>query len=364
MQWTWQLDGFPNFKYDEDILNESEIQYHENVGRISGAITMIDDNDTLALRIELLTQEALATSNIEGEILNRDSVQSSIKRHLGIFTPRSNIQPKEAGIAELMTDVYVNFNQPLSKKVLCDWHRMITNGRRDLDVIGNYRNHPEPMQIVSGNISRQKIFYEAPPSDQMNNEMKRYIDWYNKVLSDNKTPNLILAGIAHLYFELLHPFEDGNGRIGRALVEKALSQRNKAPTLNSFAKIIDLQKEEYYNALHLCNHSLDIQAWLKYFARTVLKSQEYTFQMVQFIIKKSKFLYKFGSLLNVRQLKVILRLFEEGINGFKGGLSAANYQSISGASAATTTRDLLSLVELGVLRREGILKSTRYYLDI
>ena len=177
-------------------------------------------------------------------------------------------------------------------------------------------------------------------------------------------PMLLRSGIAHVYFESIHPFEDGNGRIGRAISEKALSQGLKRPTLIALAQAIERSKKAYYTALQAGNRGLDIQEWLEYFCRTVLSAQDYTQSMIDFLIEKGKFYDRFSNKLNERQSKVIARMFEEGIEGFKGGLSAENYISITGAPRATTTRDLQGLVELGALKKTGERKHTRYYLNI
>lgn len=365
MQWIWQDKNFPNFEYDSSLFIEFEQEFYRNSGIIIGVLSHLDRDNLEYFKIEILTQEAVSTSIIEGEILKRESVQSSIRKHLGLKTDNRKVQPNEAGISEMMVDLYLNFDRPLTHQTLFQWHEMLMNGRRDLEIIGNYRQHPEPMQIVSGNLSAPKIFYEAPPSDQVFKAMENFIAWYNINISlQNGISTLILAGITHLYFEIIHPFEDGNGRIGRALVEKAISQKIKAPALNSFAKIIEFRKKEYYDALQSCNYGLNINKWLLFFSKALLDSQQYTIKLVGFLVAKSKFFIRYNEQLNERQLKVLLRVFEEGIEGFKGGLSAANYKTICGTSSATTTRDLQELVNIKALNKTGELKHTRYFLNL
>jgi Fic family protein len=365
MQWIWQDKNFPNFEYDPSLFIEFEQEFYRNTGIIIGVLSHLDDTDLEHLKIEILTQEAISTSIIEGEILKRESVQSSIRKHLGLKTDNRKVQPNEAGISEMMVDLYLHFDETLTHQMLFQWHEMLMNGRRDIDVIGNYRQHPEPMQIVSGNLSAPKVFYEAPPSKQVFEAMDELIKWYNvHITSQNGISTLILAGIIHLYFEIIHPFEDGNGRIGRALVEKVISQKLKAPALNSFAKIIESRKKQYYDALQSCNFSLNINQWLMFFSKALLDSQQYTIKLVNFLVAKSKFFIKFNQKFNERQTKVLLRVFDEGIEGFKGGLSANNYQAISRTSPATATRDLQELVNLKALKKTGELKHTRYFLNL
>jgi Fic family protein len=364
MTWIWQLQNWPNFEYDSSLFTNVEQQFIQNNGILIGAIKHFSENNTEQLKIEILTQEAIATSIIEGEIVQHYSVQSSIKKHLGLQTDKRKIQLNENGIAELMVDVYKNFNTPLTHTTLYKWHKMICNGRRDVEQIGAYRKHEDAMQIVTGNLGNQKLLYEAPPSNSIKNEMQLFINWYNKSIMNKGMPTIVIAGLVHLYFECIHPFEDGNGRIGRALVEKIISQKLGFPALHSLSKIIETNKKEYYAALQSSNHNLNCNKWLYYFSNTIIQAQLYTVNMVDFIIAKAKFFTKFSNTLNVRQEKVVLRIFDAGLEGFKGGLSAANYKSITGTSAATATRDLQELVTTKAIVKTGQLKHTRYSLNL
>ncbi|MCP9768552.1 Fic family protein [Lacihabitans sp. LS3-19] len=364
MQWIWENKNWPNFEYDSSKLVELENEFLQNSGKIIGIISHIQPNDIENLKIEILTQEAVSSSGIEGEILQRESVQSSIRKHLGLKTDYIKIPANAAGVSEMMVDVHLKFDQTLAHQTFFEWHKMLMNGRRDIEVIGNYRQHIEPMQIVSGNLNAPKVYYEAPPSAVVKSEMEQFINWYLENISNSEKYSFIeFVGIAHLVFEIIHPFEDGNGRLGRALVEKAISQKLKTPTLNSFSKVIELNKKEYYEALQSSNFSLNIDKWLLFFGKKILESQEYTIKLIEFIIAKTKFFIKFNSSLNERQLKVLLRVFEEGIVGFKGGLSAANYKTICGTSSATATRDLQELVSINALTKTGELKHTRYHIN-
>lgn len=363
MEWVWQNKNWPIFEFDSPNIADFERTFIQNSGRMMGAIQHLEENNLDILKIELLSQEAISTSSIEGEILNRDSVQSSIRKHLGLKSDFRKVPPNASGISEMMVNLYLHFNVPLTHETLFEWHKMLMNGRRDVETIGDYRQHAEPMQIISGNYNSPKVFYEAPPSSQVFAEMDRFLQWFNQKLLDNSLPTLIFAGIAHLYFEMIHPFEDGNGRIGRALVEKAISLRLKSPSLNSLAKVIELEKKEYYASIQTCNNQLTINNYLKYFSELVLKSQDYSYKMVNFLIFKTKFFSKFQNELNARQEKVLSRIFDEGLEGFKGGLSAGNYKTITGASNATTTRDLQELLALKAITKTGELKHTRYFLN-
>lgn len=362
MAWVWQHKDWAKFEYDSTKLHQYESDFLLNAGRILGLIQVVEQEGLNTLKVEILSQEALSTSSIEGEILDRDSVQSSIKKHLGLQTDFRRVEPNVAGIAEMMVDLFQNYDTELTHEMLFEWHKMLMNGRRDVDNIGGYRSHSEPMQIISGNLSNPRVFYEAPPSHLVLSEMDKFTHWYKTQLATNIS-TLAFAGITHLYFEMIHPFEDGNGRIGRALIEKAISQRFGKPIFMSMAKAIENRKKAYYEAIQNCNHQLQIDKYLAYFAQTVLESQEYTIQLIHFILLKVKLFNQFQSQLNDRQIRVLLRVFEAGIEGIKGGLSAKNYQSISQTSSATVTRDLQELVNLGILIKTGELKSTRYWLN-
>ncbi|WP_339608508.1 Fic family protein [uncultured Roseivirga sp.] len=366
MTWNWQLKKWPQFIYNEEDFKEQELQFFEKAGMLYGSFQHIDADEQEALKIDLISQEAVKTSEIEGEVLNRDSIHSSIRRQFGLQTDHRRIEPAEQGIAEMMVDLYRNYEAPLTKETLCSWHEMLTNGRRDLIDIGRYRTHEDPMQIVSGHMGRPVIHFEAPPSKRVSQEMESFLTWFNHSIKSgkNELPVLVRAAIAHLHFECIHPFEDGNGRIGRAISEKSLSQSIGRPTLIALSNTINEHKKSYYEALESNNKDLDISDWISYFSDAVLNAQDETQKTIAFIIEKGKFYKRFEKLLNARQSKVVERVFREGFKGFKGGLSAKNYQKISGAPSATATRDLAKMVEIGAFTRTGELKSTRYHLNI
>ena len=362
MGWNWQHKNWPNFTYDAAALSQDESQFLHKSGIMRGSLKHITEDDKESLRIQLISEEAYKTSEIEGEILDRDSLQSSIRKHFGLKTDNRKIPAAEHGIAEMLVDLYKTYDVPLESERLFLWHEMLTNGRRDLQDMGRYRTHTDPMQIVSGSLHEPEVHFEAPPSESVPDEMKTFIDWFNG--QGTRLPILLRSGIAHIWFESIHPFEDGNGRIGRAISEKALSQGLGRPTLIALAQAIERSRKDYYSALQVGNRRLDIQDWLEYFNKTVLEAQDYTQSMIDFLIEKSKFYDRFKGKLNERQGKVIARMFDEGIEGFKGGLSAENYISISGAARATATRDLQGLVEIGAVKKTGLRKYTRYSLNI
>ena len=365
-KWNWQQNDWPNFSYDKKILDLLESEYIKESGVSIGVMRHLSKNDQDELKLEILSSEALKTSEIEGEILDRDSVQSSLGKEFGIGERylHGRIKPEEAGIAMMMKDLYTNFNLPLTNKTLCEWHDKLLNGRIDIER-GKYRTSDDAMRVVSGRIDKPKIHFIAPPASNIPKEMNQFINWFNKTAPEGEELllPLIRAGIAHLYFVSIHPFEDGNGRIGRALVDKALSQNLGKPALIALSSTINDKRKEYYKALETNNKNNQITQWLSYFGKTIIEAQKQTIQQVDFIISKAKFFNTYEKLLNLRQKKAMLRILKEGPKGFTGGFSAKNYMSVVRTTSATATRDLKDLVDKGIFTKTGKLKSTRYKLN-
>jgi Fic family protein len=366
MKWNWQINEWPEFSFDSSDLAPLESTFLTTSGVLLGTCNHLDEEELSELRVELMSDEALKTSEIEGEFLNRDSLQSSIRRQFGLQTDSRRIPPAEQGISEVTVQVYRTWADPLTDPMLWDWHARLTMGRRDLSDMGCYRTSPEPMQVVSGPVDKRKVHFEAPPSDRMQGEMETFNTWFNRTApsGEQPLPALVRAGIAHLWFVSIHPFEDGNGRIGRFIAEKALSQNLQRPTLIALARAIEADRKAYYAALEKVNRQLEITDWLIWFAKTVLDAQNLTIRNIRFLVEKSKLYTRLGPSLNERQNRVLSRMFKEGLSGFKGGLSAENYIRIAKTSASTATRDLQDLVAQGALTRTGELKATRYHLNL
>jgi Fic family protein len=366
MDWNWQWPDWPNFSWDKQRFAKAEERFLIEAGMCVGAIKHFGSDDRDLLMIEAMSSEALTTSEIEGEILDRDSVQSSVRRQLGLGTDNRRAGPAEQGIAEMIVSLYRSYDEPLTDEMLFNWHRSVTNGRHDLKDVGRYRTHEDPMQIVSGATYHPKIHFEAPPSPNVPGEMARFIDWFRRTSPNGSEPlpAITRAGIAHIYFESIHPFEDGNGRIGRAIAEKALAQTFGYPTLTALATTILAKRRTYYEALEANNRSLEITPWLAWFAATAIEAERRASARVDFLIDKTRLLDSLRGQLNDRQEKALLRMLREGPEGFKGGLTAGKYTSITGASPATTTRDLTDLVEKGALKRKGERRHAHYDLTI
>lgn len=366
MPWNWQQPDWPHFSWRADRLRNAEERFLVGGGVTLGAVEHLDDEDRERLTVEMMSEEALTSSEIEGEVLDRDSVQSSIRRQLGLLADSRRASPAERGIAEMTVDLYRTPHAPLDERTLCSWHEMLMRGRTDLRQVGAYRTHEEPMQVVSGSVDAPRVHFEAPPSSQVPAEMDAFLDWFNRTGPEGlePLPALTRAGTAHLYFESIHPFEDGNGRVGRAISETALAQALGASTLTASAATILIHRRAYYEMLEASNQRNDIDEWLAWFAGITLEAQQRTRAQVEFVIDKTKLLDRLRGKLNERQEKVLLRVLAAGPDGFLGGLSAGNYVRITGTSPATARRDLADLVEKGAFRRTGERRYARYHLTI
>ncbi|MFU8829732.1 MAG: Fic family protein [Phycisphaerales bacterium] len=366
MSWNWQQSDWPYFEWDTAILRQAEQRYIQGSGVLLGTVKHMNAADQDRLLVEAMSDEALTTSRIEGEILDRESVQSSIRRELGLGGTVESRRPAERGIGELMVDLYRRYALALDESTLHAWHRLIAEGRTDLRDVGRYRTHPEAMQVVSGPLGRPRVHFEAPPSAKVPGEMLRFVEWFNQSApgEGRGLPALTRAGLAHLYFESIHPYEDGNGRIGRAISEKALAQGVDRPALVALSTTILTRRTEYYKELAAASRHNQVSGWLRWFGGVCLEAQQRALAQVDFLVEKAKLLDRLRGHLNDRQEAALLRMFREGPEGFKGGLSARNYVSITKASSATATRDLTELVELGALTRTGERRYTRYHLAV
>lgn len=367
MKWNWQNPEWPKFTWNQEKMIRAERIFLEETGMASGASMHLALADKETFTVELMTGDALDTSKIEGETLDRDSVQSSIRRGLGLKVDRKRVSPAEAGIADMTVNNFKTYSNSLDHETLFAWHGMVAGGRLDLDMIGRYRDHAEPMQIVSGAGLKRRVHFEAPPSEKVKSEMGRLIRWFNKTTPSKGNPSvpvLVRAGIVHLWFESIHPFEDGNGRIGRAVAEKAIMQGLSNPIVTALSTTLLKHRKEYYQALEKASKTLEVTDWLLWFSSIAIESGRHCLGQVQFLIDKTRLLDSLRNQLNSRQEKALVRMFAAGPDGFVGGLSAKNYATITGAASATVTRDLTDLVAKGALTKTGERKATRYHLSI
>lgn len=366
MTYIWQFKSWPKFSYSVDKLQEISVSFAQEMGLVSGLILGLSEELKQEALLELLISEAIKTSEIEGEYMSREDVMSSIRNNLGLQEYVPVKDKRASGIAKLMYEVNQNIDQDLTSETLHYWHKLLL-AYNDKINSGVWRTGGEPMQVVSGAYGKEKVHYEAPPSNRIDSEMEQFMKWYNQPelpVKDEISKAVLKSAIAHLYFETIHPFEDGNGRIGRALAEFTLSQMLNSRVILSLSKIIEKGKKEYYEQLKFAQRNLDITKWVNYFAGIVLEAQIDAKELIQFTLLKAKFFDRNHERLNERQLKAINRMLENGIDGFEGGMTAKKYMAITKTSKATATRDLQDLQDIGIFVQMGAGRSVRYQLKL
>ncbi len=362
MSWVWQLANWPNFSYNSNILKEREAKFWQESGYLKGLFQALNPSTVLKAQAELIEAEALQTSAIEGEVLRRSSVQHSILREFGLRHKPQEIRLRENGIVAVLADCFRQYNAPLTHEAICHWHQSLCAYQGAASQLGHYRQSTEPMLILSGSIGREKIIYEAPPSPSIRVEMGHFMRKFHQMHQDPNIGPLERAALAHLHFECIHPFVDGNGRIGRTIVEKSLALSLDTPYFAALSSTIQKDKRSYYQALASCNQSLDANTFLNYFADLILAAQGATRIIFDTVLARTKWFTEFADKLNPRQLKAAKKVWAAEPKGFDGGLSSEKYIAITNASAATATRDLRHLVSIHAFRKTGEKKGTRYWL--
>ena len=357
--YNWQRENWPQFKFTTTNMESKIGAIMLKAGELKGKLAALPQDLSLAMVMELLVLEAIKTSEIEGELLNKTEILSSIQQNLGLSVFKNPKDKNAIGLSKMLIQVRETFAQELSELQLQQWHESLLGNKKNIHA-GKYRKQIAPMQIISGTAYKPKVHYEAPPSARVSSEMERFVTWFNEV-ADLSPP--VKAAVAHLYFESIHPFEDGNGRIGRAIAEKAFSQGLNSPLSCSISQAIERNRKAYYAALQKAEKSLEISEWIDWFLTMVLEAQEMADQMITLTISKFQFFHRHDSILNERQRKAILRMFEARPEGFLGGMNVQKYMGITGASKATATRDLQYLVEMNLFKSNLAGRSTHYKLN-
>jgi Fic family protein len=365
--YNWQFPAWPDFYYEIEEIQPLIIAFAQETGEISGVLQGLPDDIKQEALLQLILSEAIKTSEIEGEYISREDIMSSIKNNLGLNETLIDVKDQRAGgVAQLMLEVRKSFDQQLELESILAWHKMLMANSNKVNP-GQWRIGEEPMQIVSGAYGREVVHYEAPQSSIVPKEMAQFVEWYKTAsfpLKGEVAGAVLKSAIAHLYFESIHPFEDGNGRIGRAIAEKALSETIGRPVMLSLSKAIEHNKSAYYAALKEAQRTLNITAWITYFASVILDAQRDAKAMVQFTLKKAQFFDKYKNQLNERQLKAVNKMLELGVNGSEGGMTTKKYICITKTSKATATRDLQKLQSMSILVQEGGGRSVKYHLNL
>ena len=365
-QWIWQQPDWPMFRWDTSVLSNRLAETRRAQGQLTGVASLLDPSLDLSAQLEVLTIEGVATSAIEGENFDPNGLRSSLARRLGL--PTAGLPPplrELEGLVDVLLDASREPDEPLSLDRLCRWQAaLFPAGRTGLhQVRTRAMRGDEPMRIVSGPVGRERVHFIAPPREGLDEEMRRFLDWFNQ--PTDGLDGLLRAGLAHAWFEVLHPFEDGNGRVGRALLERALAQDERRPArLYSLSARFMARRDEYYGALeHLSRGNLDVTAWLSWFIEQVERAVRSSEAVVGHVLAKARFWMRHAQTdLNERQRKVLNRMLDAGPGGFAGGMTNRRYASLTHSSAATAQRDLAALVALGCLAPLGGGRSVRYEL--
>ena len=368
--WIWQDDNYPNFKYDKDALASSLLSVTQNSGRLDGILTMLGIQKSNALKVESSINEIVTSSQIEGEVLDRQSVRSSILKKIDGRAVKKDTSTKHTdGLVAMFMDSSTN-HSPLSVERLNGWHNtLFPDGYSGLYKINVAKFREEEMSVVSYKQGREQTHYIAPPPDTLAKEMDAFLAFINTSKEEPYTK----AAIAHFWFVTIHPYDDGNGRIARAITNYILS---KELGLNdgyySISTAIVEDKKRYYDLLEhsqklMYNKNLEITQWILWHTEMINKAIEISLQQVQIAIQKANFWDRAREYaLNMRQIKVLNRLLDAGIDGFEGGLNTKKYISIAKTSPATAKRDIADLVSKNLISQvEGTAgRSVRYVVEL
>lgn len=366
MKYVWQDKKWPNLRWQDDKLSILLGKCRFSQGKLLARIQALGMTLSREAQAEVLVNEAVTTSAIEGVELNPQSVRSSAAKQLGL--PFLGLLPSDRyidGLVEVLLDATTHFLKPLTAERLKGWQAaLFPTGFSGIHPVrvGKWRN--SPMQVLSGPVGRERVHYEAPPHAKLESEMRAFLAWWKK--SQGKMDGLIRAGVAHFYFVTIHPFDDGNGRIARAITDMALAQDEKLnQRFYSLSSQIMAERKKYYDILESTQKGgVDITAWLLWFLECVERAIQKSETTIATVLNKGHFWRKFVDVqMSERQRKVINRLLDAGHGGFEGGLTTRKYVGMTKCSRATAFREIADLVEKGMLKQnEGAGRSVSYGL--
>lgn len=370
--WIWQHTDWPHFHWQPGRLAALLRECGQAQGKLLGMLGSVTQAVSAQNELDALLQNILTSSAIEGEQLNVGSVRSSLARRMGLeATKDGQVSRRSEGLADLMMDATEQFAQPFTLARLMNWHHLLFPepeagfATRELSV-GALRGN-EPMQVVSGRLDRPTVHFEAPPRHGLEHAVEDFLEWFGTSRNQPELDPLVRAGVAHFWFITLHPFDDGNGRLTRAITDLALAQgEHHAIRFYAMSASILEDRAGYYTALESSQKAtLDITDWLEWFLKTLLRSLQQAMTRIDRVLAKSRFWQQHrGVSLCVEQVKVLNRLLEGGERGFEQGISAAQYQAVAKVSKATATRHLADLLEKNCLvRLPGGGRSTRYHVN-
>ena len=353
-KWIWEHSAYPNFKYDNNKLDTALSQVSRNTGVLEGTISTLNTDSTTSIQLDAVTNEILASSEIEGEVLNRDSVRSSVEKKLDDTFDYSNDRSTHHtdGLVDILIDSSFN-HEPLTEERLHGWHNaLFPTGYSGMTKINVAKYRTEEMSVVSGRGMKEKTHYIAPSYDTLTAEMHTFFDYINH----SKDNPYIKSALAHLWFVIIHPYDDGNGRITRTIANYVLS---KELGLNhkyfSISSAVIEDKKNYYAALEktnklMNNKGFDFTDWILWHTSMIHSAINISLQNIQIVVNKTKFWDRARELnLNKKQTKVLNKLLDTGQGNFEGGLTNKKYRAIAGTTQLTASRHIKELVDKGLL---------------
>ena len=362
--YIWQSDAWPNWRYDLSAIADqlTAVSHAQGVlmGRLADVGMAVRDQASIAT----LTDEVVKTSEIEGEVLNANSVRSSIARQLGVdIGAVAPVDRHVDGVFDMVLDASLNSDKPLTAERLFGWHAaLFPTGYSGLNTIttGQWRDDADgPMQVVSGPMGRRKVHFEAPPAHTLPKETANFITWANEATGE---PALVKAGLAHLWFVTVHPLDDGNGRVARAVGDLFLTRADSSPQrFYSLSAQIQRERKDYYDILERTQKgTMDVTQWLTWFLGTLNRAIESAHSTLEKVLGKALFWQRLaGVALNERQVKLLNRM----LDGFEGKLTSSKWAAIAKCSPDTALRDITQLLALGILQKSnGAGRSAGYLL--
>ena len=358
-----ETQDWPNFTWNKELIDAKLIKLSKAVGFIEGRLSAIGFDVQQQAAVEALTHDIVSSSEIEGVVLNSDQVRSSVARRMGVhITHETEPSHYIEGVVAMMLDAVNNFTSPLTDERLFGWHNcLFPTGRSGMDIINVGKYRVDPMNVISGTWGREKVHYHAPDADAVPSQMQKFLNWFN---SDVTQKDYVKSAIAHFWFVSIHPFDDGNGRISRAIADMALSQADNS-TLRYFSisRQINKEKRKYNDILEKCQKgSCDITEWIDWYLDCMLRSIEEAEEMLSSILNKAIFWQSHSqAILNDRQRKV-LNIY---LDGYVGKLTVKNWAKHAKISHDTALRDVKQLTDMGILiPQEGKFRNVPYGIVI
>jgi Fic family protein len=361
-----QLPGWPNLKWDAERLNPVLSDLRHRQGKLLGRMERLGFGLQSEATLQMVTIDVLKSSEIEGELLDAAQVRSSVARRLGIeIAGMVNADRNVDGVVEMMLDATQNFNTPLTEERLFNWHAsLFPTGRSGIHkiIVGSWRNNPsnDPMQVVSGAMGKEKVHYEAPRAELLPDEMNKFLSWFN---TTNNIDPVLKAAIAHFWFVTIHPFDDGNGRIARAIADMQLARADEtAQRFYSMSAQIRKERNTYYDILEKTQSGdLDITDWLEWFLQCMNRALNASDEILSQVLKKAAFWKEHEkTILNKRQVLLLNKL----LDGFEGKLTSSKWAKIAKCSQDTALRDIQDLIGKKILMKEdGGGRNSSYFLS-